>query len=304
MSVNATIVNLAGGVHGYLQHDGSWWVNNAGIVSDKGNTLLFDTSATQLRTDALLDAVRQVATSPPQFLVLSHDHSDHSHGASRLPGATVIAHQAVRPVIERRGIVRNASGFTPFDVGDLDMRLPDITFNERITVYIGGIECWLIAAEEPAHSTGDVVCFVPSKGVLFAGDLVFNGVTPLLMSGSVSGTERVLAELLRPLKAKTVLPGHGGVTGGESIDVMTRYCELVRQIADDAMKRGRSPIDAAREADLGEFESWLDSERLVANLHRAIADREGVPPGGRLNFAKIMADMAELAGAPLLRTNA
>lgn len=304
MSIDATTVELAEGVHGYIQHDGSWWVNNAGIVHDQGQTLLFDTSATRLRTDALLNAVNRLATVPPQILVLSHDHSDHSHGASRVHGATMIAHPSVRTVLKRRGIAKTARGFTPIDVGDLEVRLPDVTFDDRLTVHIGGIECRLIAANEPAHSTSDVVCFIPNTGVLFAGDLVFNGVTPLLMSGSVLGFERVLADLLRPLDATTVLPGHGNITGSEAIDVMLRYCEFVLHIADNAMSRGLSPIDAARHADLGEFESWLDPERLVANLHRAIADRDGIQPGTRLDYPKIMADMAELAGVPLLHTKA
>ena len=48
----------------------------------------------------------------------------------------------------------------------------------------------------PAHTTNDVVAWIPERRVLFAGDLVFNGGTPFVVMGSVAGSraiERVLA---------------------------------------------------------------------------------------------------------------
>jgi cyclase len=39
---------------------------------------------------------------------------------------------------------------------------------------------------------------------------------------------------------------------------------------------GLTPLDAARELDLGEFAGLLDPERIVLNLHRAYADLDGV----------------------------
>ena len=38
-----------------------------------------------------------------------------------------------------------------------------------------------------AHTTNDVVAWVPERKLLFAGDLVFNGGTPFVVMGSVSG---------------------------------------------------------------------------------------------------------------------
>ena len=39
---------------------------------------------------------------------------------------------------------------------------------------------------------GDVIVHVPGKQVLFAGDLLFNGLTPMLLMGSVEGARRSL----------------------------------------------------------------------------------------------------------------
>jgi cyclase len=45
---------------------------------------------------------------------------------------------------------------------------------------------------QPAHTTGDLVVWLPDVRVLFAGDLLFHQVTPLVFMGSVDGALRAL----------------------------------------------------------------------------------------------------------------
>jgi cyclase len=54
-----------------------------------------------------------------------------------------------------------------------------------------------------------------------------------------------------------------------------RYYELILRTARDGLAASRSPLDAARECDLGAFAQWVDAERLVLNLHRAYAELDG-----------------------------
>ncbi len=56
-------------------------------------------------------------------------------------------------------------------------------------------------------------------------------------------------------------------------------------------QRWAHPLQAAREADLGVFGEFSDSERLVANLHRAYAEIDGLPPGCDLDIGPAIADM-------------
>jgi cyclase len=67
-----------------------------------------------------------------------------------------------------------------------------------------------------------------------------------------------------------------------------------------ARAAGLSPLDAARETDLGRFAGWADAERIVGNLHRACAELGGAPRGGPIDIAAALADMvAYNGGAPL-----
>jgi cyclase len=56
--------------------------------------------------------------------------------------------------------------------------------------------------------------WIPERSVLFCGDLIFNGGTPFLLMGSVAGAVDALEQVLMPLGAQTIVPGHGPVFSG------------------------------------------------------------------------------------------
>ena len=53
--------------------------------------------------------------------------------------------------------------------------------------------------------------------------------------------------------------------------------------------------------DLGDFAAWHDPERLVGNLHRALAERRGLELGGPLDVAAAFGDMVAYNGGQPLR---
>lgn len=102
------------------------------------------------------------------------------------------------------------------------------------------------------------------------GDLIFNGGTPFVLMGSVAGAIEALQQVIVPLGARTIVPGHGPVfSGTEPIERTADYLRFVQQTAADGQAAGQSPLEAARAADLGPFAHWTDAERIAGNLHRA-----------------------------------
>lgn len=119
--------------------------------------------------------------------------------------------------------------------------------------------------------------------------------------GSVTGAIDALENVVRPVGAKTVVPGHGPVFDGDGpVDSTLRYLRFVLDVASRARDAGVPPLEAARETDLGAFAGWSDPERIVGNLHRAYAELAGEPRGGPIDIAAALADMvAYNGGAPL-----
>jgi cyclase len=84
------------------------------------------------------------------------------------------------------------------------------------------------------------------------------------------------------------------------IDTVTSYLHFVQKVAAQGMASGLTPLEVARETDLGEFGELLDSERIVGNLHRAYTDLHAKTSdtalGAPIDAVTAMADMVTYNG--------
>lgn len=292
---------VAGGVHAYVQPDGSWFLNNTGIIVGPDTVLMVDQTSTEDRGRALVDAVDRVGGGKPvQALVNTHHHGDHTFGNFLMPaGTSIIAHERCRLETQLTGTGITALFQGP-EWGGLRVRPAMVTFHDRLTLWSGDRRVDLVHFGGPAHTTNDVVAHLPDEDVLFTGDLVFHGGTPFALQGSVTGWLEVL-DRVADLGADVLVPGHGPVCDGTVIDEVCSYLGFVLATAQDARDSGITPLQAALDTDLGEFADLSDPERLVGNLHRAFhdlahPDERGAP----LDLGPIAADMISYHGGPIV----
>jgi cyclase len=296
----AWIEELAEGVYGYIQPDGSWWINNSGFLAAGNRTVLIDTCATEQRTQRLLDEVMRVTGAVVSTVVNTHHHGDHTNGNYLAGAATIIGHRNTRELMIATGIKHYEQAFEGVKWGELQLRPPDVTFEDTMTLYAGDTRAELRYVGNAAHTTNDVLVWLPEHAILFAGDLIFHGGTPFAFMGSVAGWRAALNRI-RELGARLIVPGHGGVCGPGQIDVVDDYLAFVQRAAHAGFDAGLTPLQLAQELDLGEFAALSDSERIVANLHRAYAELEGQPWGTPLDLWLSIRDMIILNGGRRIR---
>lgn len=296
------VEEVAENVFAYIQPDGTWWINNAGFLVAPDGVVAFDTCATEARTRAFLGHVGQVTSAPLRVVVNTHHHGDHTHGNYLTYPATIVGHDRCRDNMIAHGISDYTGVFgDPTPVwGELELAPPMLTFGDRMTVHAGDIEAELRYIGNPAHTDNDVIGWLPEQKVLFAGDLVFNGGTPFVLMGSVTGALAAI-ETLRSLDADTIVPGHGPVCDPSVLDSIAAYYRFVLKIASDARDAGIEPLEAARETDLGEFAELTDEERIVGNLHRAMFELGGAEPGAPMDLRAAIGDMLTYNGGKPLR---
>nr|UUG47306.1 putative polyketide cyclase [Amycolatopsis sp.] len=293
---------VADHVYAYVQPDGGWCLNNAGIVAGGTETMVIDTAATEARTRRLSRTVEEICGAPPKTVVNTHHHGDHTHGNSMFAaGATIIGHERARTEIAAKGLGLTAV-WPEVEWGRLTVTPPTVTFTDRLTVHVGETEVRLRYVG-PAHTTNDIVAWLPRQRVLFAGDVVLAGATPFCLMGSVAGTLDALRSL-RELGARTVVPGHGPVCGPEVFDVTENYLRWLQRIAAAGVAAGLTPAQLAADTDLGEFAGLTEPERLVANLHRAYAELRGEPRGTHIASAPVFAEMTRYHGGRTLTCHA
>jgi cyclase len=285
---------IAAGVFAYIQPDGGWCLNNAGVLASGADVAVIDTAATEQRARRLRDAISAVTESVPRTVVNTHFHGDHSFGNCLFaPDAVIVASEEARGEMALAGL--GLKDLWPdVDWGEISLALPTLTFRDRMTLHLGDLTAELIHVEN-AHTTTDTVVWIPDRSVLFTGDIAMNGVTPFCLMGSAAGSLRAL-DRLRELGPRTIVPGHGPPGGVEILDANEAYLRWLRRLAAEGLRDRLSPLELARRADLGEFAGLLDSERLVGNLHRAYAEADGAPEGHRLDVAKIFGEIVDFHG--------
>ena len=294
-------VAVADGVYAYVQPDGTWWINNTGFIVGPQGVFSVDACSTERRTRAYLAAIGEVTRQPVRTLVNTHHHGDHTFGNALFPNATIVAHEKARAEAIAFGPARELPFWQNPDWGDLPLEPPFLTFTDEIALHAGDTRVTVRHVGTAAHTTNDVLIWIPDSSVLFCGDLVFNGGTPFLLMGSVAGAVEALEKTVLPLGARVIVPGHGPVFEGTApVEATLDYLRFVLDLAARGHAAGVSPLQAARDTDLGRFAGWPDKERIVGNLHRAYAELGGAPRGGPIDVTAALTDMvAYNGGTPL-----
>jgi len=288
---------LAAGLFAFVQPDGSWGLSNAGLICSDDRVVLVDTWFTERRNRILRQVVLGAAPVPPSILINTHHHGDHVYGNGWFPESVVISHVETRDAVLELDPMASARRFQAVQFGETRATPATITFETSLQLHVGDMTLDVFFPGV-AHCSGNTAVFIPQRSVLFAGDLLLKNCTPAMVGGSALGYLSVL-QRLRQLAPQKIVPGHGPTCSVEVIDETERYVHYVLELAADALAKGRTPLDAARGASLGEFAGWLDSERIVGNLYRAM--RELAAGGSQLplDTAAMWRDTEAWLGRPL-----
>jgi len=291
---------VSDGVFAYIQPDGTWWINNTGFLVGRRGVTSVDACSTERRTRAYLDAIARTSRQPVRTLINTHHHGDHTHGNYLFPDATIVAHERCREEVISAGLPNFPGLFQDVDWGDVQLAPPFLTYADQVTLYVDELRCEVRHVGVPAHTTNDSIVWLPERSVLFSGDVIFNGGTPFLLMGSVAGAIEALERVVKPLAPATIVPGHGDVCGPEVIDGILGYLRFIQDVAREGKASGLTPLQAARQTDLGPYAGLTDPERIVGNLHRAFAELDGHELGSKIDIVAAFTDMiAYNGGKPL-----
>jgi 2-keto-4-pentenoate hydratase/2-oxohepta-3-ene-1,7-dioic acid hydratase in catechol pathway/glyoxylase-like metal-dependent hydrolase (beta-lactamase superfamily II) len=288
--------------------DGGYGWSNAGLVAGDGASLLVDTLFDLALTREMLTAMKPITDRAPiTDALITHSNGDHTHGNQLLDGSVrIIAAEGTAEEIAHgmapEMLAMTQSGnlgpvatpyardrFGHFDFSGIKLRNADQTFDRDLTIEVGGRQINLLNLG-PAHTAADSVVHVPDAGVLFGGDLLFIGCTPIVWAGPIANWVAACDAMIA-LDAPTVVPGHGPVTDADGIRAVRGYLAHVAEQAEVAYRKGLSWADAADTIDLGEYATWLDAERIVVNVYQRY--RELDPDTPQLEVLALLVMQAE-----------
>ena len=163
-------------IYAYIQLDGSWFLNNTGCIVGQDTATAIDSTGTEARARAWHAALRTVTPKPVTTLINTHSHGDHTHGNFMFADSAIIASDLCRREVIASGTRAHAL-FPMIEFGDCPVTPPTVTFEDRLSVYVDDLRVELIFVG-PAHTTNDIIAWIPERKLLFSGDVIFNGGTP------------------------------------------------------------------------------------------------------------------------------
>ena len=241
--------------------------SNAGFVVTPEGVVVFDALGTPSLGWALLQEIRKITDKPVRYNVLSHYHADHIYGLQAFrdhTAAMIIAQDRAREYNENeetaderadQRLDQRREALAPWVNKDTRVVPPDITFNDRLLLTLGGKRFQMIYAG-PAHSASDMMMMVEPDGVLFAGDIVQNSRIPFMNSDDVN-TKQWLEALgvVEKLDPKFIIPGHGrpSTKVKEAIAFTRDYIDYVRAAMRKAVENWTDFDVAYRQTDWSKY---------------------------------------------------
>ncbi len=236
------------------------FISNAGFVVTPGGVVVIDALGSPILAQKLLAEIKKVTTQKVVAVIVSHYHADHVYGLQEFKkiGAKIYAQSEGRNYLSsetaKQRLIASRVDFAPWVNANTRLIAADVWIDQQQKLTFGGVD-FFITRVGPAHAPEDLMVFVPSEKVLFAGDLVFRGRIPFVGNADSKGWLVALDEIEK-MNPNIVLPGHGSYSIKPSEDIaFTRdYLKYLRETMSSAALN-LDPFDEAyAQADWSEYE--------------------------------------------------
>ncbi len=177
---------------------------HSGVIVGDNGVIVIDAKTTPAGGKELLETISKITPKPVNAVILTHSDADHVNGLASFPlGITIVAQENNKK--EQESALAKGGFFAP----PAD-HLPTKLIKTREDLTIDGVKLQL-RHWAPAHTSGDLVVFVPEEKVVFAGDLLTENSYPLIhmeKNGSSDGWIQSVKGMIA-FDADTYVTGHG-----------------------------------------------------------------------------------------------
>jgi glyoxylase-like metal-dependent hydrolase (beta-lactamase superfamily II) len=192
------------------------FVSNAGFVVTPAGVVVIDALGSPALARELMAQIKHLTGKSVTHVILTHYHADHIYGLQefKAAGAKIIAHQAAREYLNsdtaQSRLIASRTDLAPWIDANTRLVPADEWIDGPRDLDIGGVKL-LLRPVGPAHTPEDLVGFLPSEKVLFAGDIVFRGRIPYVGQADSRSWIAALNSVLA-FDASVIVPGHGQVS--------------------------------------------------------------------------------------------
>lgn len=236
------------------------FISNAGFVITPKGVVVVDALGSPILAKKLIAEIKKITPQKVVAVIVTHYHADHVYGLQefRNIGAKIYAQGEGRSYITsetaKQRLIASRVDFAPWVNSSTKLIGADIWIDQSYTLTVGGVP-FQIGRVGPAHAPEDLIIFIPSEKVLFAGDLVFRGRIPFVGNADSKGWLQALDEI-GSLNPNVVIPGHGvhSINPADDIRFTREYLRYLRESMTKSAVNMDPFEDAYKETDWSEYE--------------------------------------------------
>ena len=235
--------------------------NNGNMVNscfvDLGKEwLVIDPGPTYAYAKEAWNEISAVKKMPKATVINTHMHDDHwlGNGFYISQGAEVLGASAFKEEVNPSAVTRMEQRISKEAYALTSPKLPTKMVDQNSTLHIDGNEIRLIKVERKAHTSGDILVYLPKMQTIFCGDVVFNDRIPSLRDGDINGWIEAL-EMIRAMKLPYVIGGHGNRVGSDALDLTYGYLVELRDEVREAIDNDVGIEDAVKTIKMEAFAS-------------------------------------------------
>jgi glyoxylase-like metal-dependent hydrolase (beta-lactamase superfamily II) len=226
------------------------FISNAGFVITPAGVVVIDALGSPVLARELIATIGRITAQPVTHVIVTHYHADHIYGLQEFKriGARIVAHRGALAYLHsdtaRLRLDASRQQLAPWIDGQTSLVAADDWLDSASELRVGDVP-FVLRPVGPAHTPEDLVVFLPTERVLFAGDLFFRGRLPFVGQADSRQWIRSLDTLLA-FGARVVVPGHGpaSTAGDEDIALTRDYLTYLRKTMGRAA-RDLEPFDEA-----------------------------------------------------------
>jgi cyclase len=272
----AVVKQVANDLYFFYEYAGS---NSAFLVTDAG-VLVIDTREHPRAAQDLLSRIRKVTDKPIKWVINSHFHGDHTFGnaAVQAEGATFVAHQEtarIMKLVQPKEMARRQDYFKEhnYDPNEVKLILPDVTFNDQMSIYLGGREVRLMYFG-PGQQAGDTFILIPHDRALFTpGAFAQHNMPNMAFTPSVDSWIKLLDKIADRNDYDYILPAHGDVAHREDVKEFQSMLADEYKTVKNAVAQGTALEQAQQMLTFRQYQNWRNYGRLkneIKNLYELI----------------------------------
>lgn len=236
------------------------FISNAGFVITPKGVVVVDALGSPVLAKKLIQEIKKITPQKVVAVIVTHYHADHVYGLQEFKkiGAKIYAQNQgisyLSSETAKQRLIASRIDFAPWVNANTKLTGADVWIDQSYLLSIGGIQ-FKISRVGPAHAPEDLIVYIPSERVLFAGDLVFRGRIPFVGNADSKGWLYALDEIEK-LNPNIVIPGHGNysIKPAEDIAFTRDYLKYLRESMTKAAIN-LDPFDEAyQQADWSEYD--------------------------------------------------